>query len=140
LALNNNHSLLYGIPLFALFFFHLFAQKSNLEKISIYSNKFFHNFHLSESSFICPGLRASGLARRLVSKSCAQYYDTLMVYFTPSNCALILRIFFYLSFQSLRVMGRLMKECWYHNAAARLTTLRIKKTLAGMTSMEDIKI
>jgi hypothetical protein len=65
---------------------------------------------------------SSGLARRLVSKSCAQYYDTLMVYFTPSNCALILRIFFYLSFQSLRVMGRLMKECWYHNAAARLTT------------------
>lgn len=42
--------------------------------------------------------------------------------------------------ESLRVMGRLMKECWYHNAAARLTTLRIKKTLAGMTCMEDIKI
>jgi hypothetical protein len=29
------------------------------------SNKFFHNFHLSESSFSCPGLRASRLARRL---------------------------------------------------------------------------
>ena len=46
-------------------FFHLLAQKPNLEKFSIYSNKFFHNFHLSEYSFTCPRLRASGLARRL---------------------------------------------------------------------------
>ena len=47
-------------------FFHLLvlALKPNLEKCSIYSNKFFHNFHLSESSFTCSGLRASGLARR----------------------------------------------------------------------------
>ena len=37
----------------------------NLEIFSIYSNKFFHNFHLFESSFTCPGLRASGLAWRL---------------------------------------------------------------------------
>jgi hypothetical protein len=36
-----------------------------LKKKSIYSNKFCHNFHMSESSFTCPGLRASGLARRL---------------------------------------------------------------------------
>ena len=40
-------------------FYHLLARKPNLEKISIYSNKFFHNFHLSESSFTCPRLRAS---------------------------------------------------------------------------------
>ena len=46
-------------------FFHLLAQKPNLEKISIYSNKFFHNFHLSESSFTSPELQASGLAQRL---------------------------------------------------------------------------
>ena len=45
--------------------FHLLTQKSNLERFSIDSNKFFHNFHLFESSFTCPGLRASGLARRL---------------------------------------------------------------------------
>ena len=31
----------------------------------IYSTKFLHNFHLSESSFTCPRLRASGLVRRL---------------------------------------------------------------------------
>ena len=44
-------------------FFHLLARKSNLDKFSIYSNKFFHNFHSSESSFTCPGLQArSGLA------------------------------------------------------------------------------
>jgi hypothetical protein len=47
-------------------FFHLLARKSNLDKFSIYSNKFFHNFHSSESSFTCPGLQArSGLAWRL---------------------------------------------------------------------------
>ena len=46
-------------------FFHLLAQKPNLEKISIYSNKFFHNFYLSESSFTCPELRASGIVQRL---------------------------------------------------------------------------
>jgi hypothetical protein len=44
------------------FFFYLLAQKPNLGKFSIYSNKFFHNFRLSESSFTCPQLRASGLA------------------------------------------------------------------------------
>ena len=40
------------------YFFHLLAQKPNLEKKN--SNKFFHNFYLSESSYTCPGLRASG--------------------------------------------------------------------------------
>ena len=44
---------------FALIFFHLLTRKPNLEKLSIYSNKFFHNFHLSESSFTCPGIRDS---------------------------------------------------------------------------------
>lgn len=42
--------------------------------------------------------------------------------------------------ESLRVMARLMKECWYPNAAARLTTLRIKKTLASIANQEDMKI
>jgi len=45
---------------FAFIFLHLLARKPNLEKCSIYSNKF-HNFYLSESSFTCPGLWASGL-------------------------------------------------------------------------------
>ncbi|BFZ22027.1 hypothetical protein BsWGS_25066 [Bradybaena similaris] len=42
--------------------------------------------------------------------------------------------------ESLRVMARLMKECWYSNAAARLTALRIRKTLAGLAEQEEIKI
>ncbi|XP_076459416.1 TGF-beta receptor type-1-like [Babylonia areolata] len=42
--------------------------------------------------------------------------------------------------ESLRVLSRLMKECWYHNAAARLTALRIRKTLASLASQEDLKI
>ncbi|XP_064598284.1 TGF-beta receptor type-1-like isoform X2 [Liolophura sinensis] len=33
--------------------------------------------------------------------------------------------------ESLRVMAKLMKECWAHNAAARLTALRVKKSLAN---------
>ena len=47
-------------------FFHLHAWKPNIEKLSIYSNKFFHSFHLSKSSFTCPGLWASGLVQRLI--------------------------------------------------------------------------
>ena len=43
-------------------FCHLLARKPNLETFSIYSSKFYLNFHLSESSFTCPGLWASGLA------------------------------------------------------------------------------
>ena len=45
--------------------FHLLSQKPNLEKCSIYSNTFFHNFHFSVSSVTCHGLRASGLVQRL---------------------------------------------------------------------------
>ncbi|GFN99932.1 receptor protein serine/threonine kinase [Plakobranchus ocellatus] len=41
--------------------------------------------------------------------------------------------------EALRVMARLMKECWYANAAARLTALRIRKTLAALLEQEDIK-
>ena len=58
----------------------------------------------------------------------------LMLFLTISN------ICDFHMFQSLRVMARLMKECWYHNAAARLTALRIRKTLASLASQEDLKI
>jgi hypothetical protein len=48
-------------------FFHLLARKPNLENCSFYfKSKFFHDFHLSESSFTCHGLRASRLAWRLI--------------------------------------------------------------------------
>ena len=42
--------------------------------------------------------------------------------------------------QALHVMSKLMKECWYQNEAARLTALRIKKTLANLGASEDVKI
>ena len=44
------------------------------------------------------------------------------------------------SVQALRVMGKMMRECWYANGAARLTALRIKKTLSQLSVQEDVKI
>lgn len=40
----------------------------------------------------------------------------------------------------LRGMSKVMRECWYHNAAARLTALRIKKTLSQICIDENIKM
>ena len=54
-------------------FFHLLARKSNIEKCSIHSNKFYHNFDLFESSFTCPGLWASVLAQRLQNGAYVSY-------------------------------------------------------------------
>ena len=36
-------------------------------------------------------------------------------------------------------MSKVMKECWYHSAAARLTVLRVKKTLSSSCATDDIK-
>ncbi|XP_030585933.1 activin receptor type-1B-like [Archocentrus centrarchus] len=44
------------------------------------------------------------------------------------------------NYEALRVMGKIMRECWYANGAARLTALRIKKTLSQLSIQEDIKI
>ncbi|KAG9340252.1 hypothetical protein JZ751_021693 [Albula glossodonta] len=44
------------------------------------------------------------------------------------------------SYEAMRVMGKIMRECWYCNGAARLTALRIKKTLSQLSVQEDIKI
>ncbi|KAJ6660815.1 hypothetical protein lerEdw1_017441 [Lerista edwardsae] len=43
------------------------------------------------------------------------------------------------SCEALRVMGRIMRECWYPNGAARLTALRIKKTISQLCVQEDSK-
>lgn len=42
--------------------------------------------------------------------------------------------------QALRVMAKIMKECWYANGAARLTALRVKKSLSQLSQQEGIKI
>jgi hypothetical protein len=57
----------------SLIFFHpmVLARMPDLEKISVYSSKFFHNFQLSESSFTCPELRATGLQVQIVFIICS---------------------------------------------------------------------
>lgn len=44
------------------------------------------------------------------------------------------------SYEALRVIGKIMRECWYANGAARLTALRIKKTLSQLSVDEDVKM
>ncbi|KAG9355983.1 hypothetical protein JZ751_000827 [Albula glossodonta] len=41
---------------------------------------------------------------------------------------------------ALRVMAKIMRECWYANGAARLTALRIKKSLSQLSQQEGIKM
>ncbi|KAG4077154.1 hypothetical protein HA402_016141 [Bradysia odoriphaga] len=43
------------------------------------------------------------------------------------------------SSEVLTSIGNVMKECWYHNPTARLTALRIKKTLANINYVDKIK-
>ncbi|XP_066542118.1 activin receptor type-1C isoform X1 [Hoplias malabaricus] len=43
------------------------------------------------------------------------------------------------SCEALRVMGKIMRECWYANSAARLTALRVKKTISQVTVLKDVK-
>lgn len=49
-------------------------------------------------------------------------------------------VFLHIHFQTLTSMAKLMKECWYQNPSARLTALRIKKTLTKIdNSLDKIK-
>lgn len=41
--------------------------------------------------------------------------------------------------QALRVMGKLMRECWYANPSARLTALRVKKTVSQLSVTKEVK-
>ncbi|XP_050360759.1 TGF-beta receptor type-1 isoform X4 [Nymphalis io] len=40
----------------------------------------------------------------------------------------------------LSAIAKVMKECWYQNPAARLTALRIKKTLANIATADHFKL
>lgn len=44
---------------------------------------------------------------------------------------------FFFSPQTLTSLAKLMKECWYQNPSARLTALRIKKTLTKIDNSLD---
>jgi len=39
------------------------------------------------------------------------------------------------TFEPLKMLAKIMRECWFENAAARLTSLRIKKTLAAFNEL-----
>lgn len=41
--------------------------------------------------------------------------------------------------QALRVMGKVMRECWYANPSARLTALRVKKTVSQLSVTKEMK-
>lgn len=41
--------------------------------------------------------------------------------------------------QALRVMGKLVRECWYANPSARLTALRVKKTVSQLSVTKEVK-
>lgn len=49
---------------------------------------------------------------------------------TSMTCIAMKNLFLFL--QYLKMMARLMRECWSHNPGARLTALRVKKTLGGI--------
>ena len=40
-------------------------------------------------------------------------------------------------FQALRVLSKVTSECWYRNPMARLTALRIKKSLAEISGQRE---
>lgn len=42
--------------------------------------------------------------------------------------------------EALQSLSKVMKECWYENSAARLTALRIKKTLTSLCVANDVDI
>ncbi len=37
-------------------------------------------------------------------------------------------------------MARIMSECWHHNPAARLTSLRVKKTLTKLYENQELSV
>jgi len=40
--------------------------------------------------------------------------------------------------EALKLITKIMRECWFENTMARLTALRIKKTLAGLKDMKQV--
>ncbi|XP_048760143.1 bone morphogenetic protein receptor type-1B-like [Ostrea edulis] len=93
------------------------------------------------------GLVLWEIARRCISNGIADeyqppYFETIPAHTDPSFeemrkivCVEKMRPGFpnrWSSTEYLKMMARLMRECWSHNPGARLTALRVKKTLGGM--------
>ncbi|XP_077998950.1 bone morphogenetic protein receptor type-1B-like [Glandiceps talaboti] len=100
----------------------------------------------------CFGLVLWEIARRCVSGGIAEsaevpYYDSLahdpsweevrrIVYVEKRRPAIPNR---WHSDDCLRTMAKVMQECWHHTPAARLTALRVKKTIGRMKE-EELKV
>nr|XP_034312252.1 bone morphogenetic protein receptor type-1B [Crassostrea gigas] len=93
------------------------------------------------------GLVLWEIARRCISNGIADdyqppYFETIPANTDPSYeamkkivCVDKMRPGFpnrWSSNEYLKMMARLMRECWSHNPGARLTALRVKKTLGGI--------
>ena len=48
--------------------------------------------------------------------------------------------FYSTPFQQLQLLFKLMKECWYYEGAARLTSLRVKKDLMPLCRSFEIHV
>ena len=53
-------------------------------------------------------------------------------------CELVMMVFKMFLFQYMKIMAKVMIECWSQNPAARLTALRVKKTLGKMLEMYEM--
>jgi len=93
---HTNHFESLNLPLKKYFsrlkFFHLLARKPNLEKDSIYSNKFFHNFHFSESSFTCPRASSKWVSAKTDIMSLC-HWESIDLFSYPSPLIFINDIF-----------------------------------------------
>lgn len=68
-----------------------------------------------------------------------RFLPPLLCVFHPHIAWFSLLLFFI--FQTLTSIVKLMKECWYQNPSARLTALRIKKTLTKIgNSLDKVKM
>ena len=80
---------LLNTAVFVLIFVTYLPESKIQKKFSIYSNKFFYYFHLSESSFTCSRLRASGLAWNWY---CVQSRETTNTNFIVSAFITVFRL------------------------------------------------
>jgi hypothetical protein len=81
---------LLNTAVFVLIFVTYLPESKIQKKFSIYSNKFFYYFHLSESSFTCSRLRASGLAWNWY---CVQSRETTNTNFIVSAFITVFTVF-----------------------------------------------
>ena len=97
-------------------FFHLLAQKPNLETFSIYSNKFLNNFHLSESSLTFPGLWCKWVSTKTGTfrTSLWLFHDHILLQIQISSVSdrIILQLISYFDYTFLVLWCELCYDFW----------------------------